>query len=301
MDGKTLDELASRLAKLEAAVATLRPASDAASANRLSTIEGDLSALTETVGILGRRSDEVTTAAREARQRADVTAAALAELTAKVTPGAAAVAARVKIEGELQTLTTRLAAVERAEKAIETELAKRAEAENRDRSGRFAVAATALLAAIEPGHPFTAELAAMKSLAADPKLLAPLEPLAATGVPTAAALARELSALIPSLIAAAGPPPRDGNFLEKLAANAEKLVRIRPLQEAAGSDPTTIAARIEIKASKGDLAGALAELAGLPSAARAPAHAWIEKVQGRSAAIESSRRLAADALAGLSK
>ena len=38
-------------------------------------------------------------------------------------------------------------------------------------------------------------LRTVKSLAADPKLLAPLEPFASTGVPTAAALARELAAL----------------------------------------------------------------------------------------------------------
>jgi inner membrane protein len=298
-DRKTLDELASRLAKLEAAVATVRPTSDAASANRLSTIEGDLKALTEAVGILGRRSDEVTTAAREARQRADSTAAALAELTQRSTPPAADVAARDKIEGELQKLTNRLAAVEGAEKAIETDLAKRAE--SRDRPGRFAVAATALNVAVERGQPFTAELAAVKSLAADPKLSAPLEPFAASGVPTTAALARELSALMPSLLAAAGTPPRDGSFLEKLQANAEKLVRVRPLDAAAGRDPAAIVARIEINASKGDLAGALAELADLPPAARAPAGAWIDKAQGRSAAVEASRRLAADALAGLSK
>jgi hypothetical protein len=301
MDEKRFDELASRIGKLEGGVATLRPGSDVAAANRLSTIEGELRALAESVGILGRRSDEVATAARDARQRADATAATLADLTQKVTPSAADAAKRDKIEAELQTVLSRLAAVERAEKMVETELAKREGAENRDRSGRFALAATALDTAIEQGQPFTAELAAVKSLAPDGARLAPLEPLATTGVPTTAALARELSALIPSLTAAAGPPPRDVGFLEKLQANAEKLVRIRPLEDAAGSDPAAIVARIEVKASKGDLAGALADLESLPPSARAPADAWIRKVQSRSAAVEASRRLVADALAGLTK
>jgi hypothetical protein len=274
---------------------------EAASANRLYAVEGDVKALTETVGILGRRSDEVATAAREARQRAETTAAALAELRQKVTLSAADAAARDKLESEFQSLTTRFAAVERAEKAIETELAKRVEVQNRDRSGRLAVAATALNTAVEQGHPFTAELAAAKSLAADPKQLAPLEPFAASGVPTAAALARELAALMPSLLAAAGPAPRAGTFLEKLQANAEKLVRIRPLEEAAGSDPAAVVARVGVKAARGDVAGALAELADLPPAARAPASAWMEKAQARVAAVEASRRLAVNALAELSK
>jgi hypothetical protein len=300
VDAKTLDELAGRLGKLEATVATSRPAPDAAAANRLSTIEGELKALAESVGVLGRRSDEVTSAAREARQRADSTAAALAEFTRRAAP-APDVAARAKIEAELKTLTARLAAVEGRESAIETELAKRAGADSRDRSGRMAVATMALNVALERGEPFSAELAAVKSLAADPKLVTVLEPFAASGAPTTAALARELSALMPSLLAAAGPPPRDVGFLEKLQSNAEKLVRIRPLDEAAGSDPAAIMARIEVKASKADLSGALAELADLPPAGRAPARAWIEKAQARSAAVESSRRLAAEALAGLSK
>jgi hypothetical protein len=196
-------------------------------------------------------------------------------------------------------------AVERSEKAVETELAKQRAAAAGDRSLRFAVAASALKAAVERGDLFAAELAAVKAAAADskaldPKMLAPLEPFATAGVPTAATLGRELSALTPSLLQATGAPPRDG-FLDKLQAGAEKLVRIRPIEEVAGNDPAAIVARIEIKASQADVAGALAELAKLPPAARAPADAWSKKAELRMAALEASRRISADALAGLSK
>jgi hypothetical protein len=302
LQGGAIDALAGRLGKLESAVATSRPAPEAGAANRLAAIEGELKALGESVGGLGRRSDEVTSAAREARQRADDTAAALAELARRAPPGPADVTARARIEGELQTLTTRLATVEGGQKANEAEVAKHAAVQGRDRSGRMAVAAAALNAALERGEPFAAELAAVKSLAADPKLLTPLEPFATSGVPTPAALARELTALMPALRAASvPPPPRNGGFLDKLQSNAEKLVRIRPLDEAPGTDPAAILARIGVKTARGDVAGALADLAELPPAGRAPAGAWIEKAQARSAAVESSRRLAADALAGLSK
>ena len=64
-----------------------------------------------------------------------------------------------------------------------------------------------------------------------------LEPFATTGVPTAAALARELAALAPSLQQATSTPPRDGGFLEKLQAGAEKLVRIRPIGESRATIP----------------------------------------------------------------
>jgi hypothetical protein len=309
-DAGALDDVRGRLAKLEAAVATPRPAAndpaiDPALANRISAIEGGVKALDENVGILGRRSDEAVATAREARQRADATAAALAELTQKVArPGAPLPAER----SELEALANRVAAVERGEKAVEAELAKRS-ATSGDRSVRLALAAAALNSAVARGDPFAAELATVKTLAADsksdpktdPKSLAALEPFAGAGVPTATALSRELTELAPALLQAAGAPPREGGFLERLQLGAEKLVRIRPVEEIAGSDPAAIVARIEVKASHADLAGALAELATLPPTARAPAEAWITKAEARTSAIEASRRLAADALAGLSK
>jgi hypothetical protein len=296
-DQKKLDELAGRVGKLEGAIATARPTSDTGATNRLSTIEGELRTLSESVGILGRRSDEIAAAIREARQRADTAAATLADLTQKVTP--ATVDAVKKMESDLQNALSRLAEVERAEKMIETELTKRPD--NRDPAARFALAATALNAAVESGKPFVPELAAARSVAATPAILAPIEPFAATGVPTTAALARELAALVPQLMAAGGAPTRDGSFLEKLQANAEKLVRIRPLDEAQGSETATVLMRVENKASKGNISGALAELETLPQAVHALAEPWMTKAQARSAAIEASRRLATDAFAGIGK
>jgi hypothetical protein len=278
-DPRALDDVAARLAKLEAALATPRPgATDPALANRIASIEGQVKALGESVSILGRRTDEAEAAARDARQRAEANTAA---------PVAAPPAAPAIERNELEALANRVAAVERSEKAVEAELAKRP-AETGDRSLRLVVAAGALKASVERGDPFAAELASVKTIAADSKafdskILASLEPFATSGVPTAAVLAR------------------DGGFLEKLQAGAEKLVRIRPIDEVAGNDPAAIVARIEVKASQADISGALAELAKLPAAARAPAEAWIKKAEMRMAALDASRRISADALSGLSK
>jgi hypothetical protein len=166
---------------------------------------------------------------------------------------------------------------------------------------RLALAAVMLRDAAERGAPFAGELAATKALAADPKLLAPLAPFAATGLPGSAALGRELVALAPSLLTAAGTPPREGTFLARLQVNAEKLVRVRPTEEVAGDDVAAIVARIEVKAARGDLAGALAELARLPAPARAPAEPWIKQAEARTAAVDAGRRLAAEALGGIGK
>jgi len=297
-DGRALEELRTRLTQVESAVANPRPATlDPTIANRIAAIEGEVKAIHEQVGVALRRSDEAVATAREARARAEATAAALAELTQKLERPGSPVVQR----NELEALAGRVAAVERAAKTLESEVAKRA-AEGSDRTGRLAVAASALNAAVERGAPFASELAMVKALAPDPKVLAPLEPFAATGVPAAAALARELAGLGPALQQAAGTTARDGGgFLERLQANAERIVRIRPLGETTGADPAAIVARVEFKAMHADIAGALTELAALPPAVRAPAEEWIKKAQARAAAIEASRKLVADALAGLSK
>jgi hypothetical protein len=142
----------------------------------------------------------------------------------------------------------------------------------------------------------------VRTLAPDAKTLAPLEPFAASGVPTNTMLGRELSLLAPALYQAAGVANRDsGGFLDRLQANAERLVRIKPIAEAPGDDPTAIVTRIELKAAHSDVAGALAEFAKLPPAVRAPADAWIKQAEARNAAIEASRTIAADSMSALGK
>jgi len=281
-DPKALDEVAGRVAKLEAGgAAPPVGASDPALAARVAALETELKAMAEAVGVLGRRSDEALAVGREARVRADAGAAEISELAQK--PPAAVE------RSEVEALANRVAAVERSEQA----------AERGDRAVRLALAATALNAAVERGDASAAELAAAKALGADPKLLAALEPFARSGVPAAATLARQFSALAPALQAAVAPPPE--GVLGRLQLNAEKLVRLRRVDEAPGSDAAAVVARSEAKAARGDLAGAVAELAELAPNARAPAEAWIKSVQARAAAIDASRRLASDALSGLSK
>jgi hypothetical protein len=144
-------------------------------------------------------------------------------------------------------------------------------------------------------------LAAAKSLAPDAANLAPLESSAANGVATASALARDLTALIPALIKASSSLQPNATFLEKLQANAERVVRLRPVGDVAGSDPASTIARIESKARQPDIDGALAELATLPAAIRASAEGWIKAAGQRKAALAASRQFSHDALAALGR
>ncbi len=120
-------------------------------------------------------------------------------------------------------------------------------------------------------------------------------------MPPAAALARELSAIVPTMLALASPAPRDGGMLHRLQAGAERLVRIRRINETPGDDPSAVIGRIEVKAARGDIDGALADCLKVPAAVRAPADAWIKKAETRRSALDITGRLAREAFAALGK
>jgi hypothetical protein len=283
--GPRTEELAARLQKLESAPA--RTAANGAAAGAAG--EGAIKPVQAAVADLARRVEDNAAAIRDARSQADAAMAA-------------ADAARVAAErNNAEALGNRVAAVERASKALSDEVAKSL-ATAGDRLLRAVVAAQALRTAVERGDSFVAELSATKAAGVDPRALAPLEPFAANGLPSSALLARQLSDLAPEMLkapAAATPPA--GGFLDRLQANAEKLVRIRPIDEMSGDDPAAVLSRAQAKAARSDFTGALAELNALPANIRGPAEDWIKKVEARNVAMNASRRVVADALAALGK
>ncbi|MEA3025974.1 MAG: hypothetical protein QOF91_1259, partial [Alphaproteobacteria bacterium] len=216
--------------------------------------------------------------------------------TKSLADNAAAMSRRA--DAALRDINSRIDKLAAALADVQTTL--RSAAVGSDRASRLAVAASALRNAVEHGDPFIAELAIVKPLAPDAGAIALLEPFAASGVPGNTALGQELVGIIRPMLRAAGEPSRDGGFLDRLQANAEKLVRVRPVDdEARGDDRTAVLARAEQRAAQGNIAAATTELAKLPPDARAPLQAWIAKAEARNKALDASRRLAADAVAAL--
>src|SRR4051812_16384407 len=240
-DPKTVDDLAARLAKLESAQAAPRaPVTDPVVLGRINAAESATKSLADNAAALPRRAEAADVAVRDTNSRIEKLTAALADV---------------------QTTA-------------------RAAAAGSDRASRLAVAASALRNAVEHGDPFTAELAIVKPLAPDANAIAGLEPFAASGVPGNAALGQELVAIMKPMMNSPGESPRDGGFLDRLAANAEKLVRIRPVgEETRGDDRPAVLTRAGQRAAQGDIPAALAELAKLPPEARAPVQGWIAKAE----------------------
>jgi hypothetical protein len=289
------DEISSRLDRIQQALQAQRP--DAALESRLTATEAQGKAFGDSLAALTRRIDDIAAASQTALAQAKAAAAA-AE--------AAKSAAHASIQrSDLDVLTSRIAVLEGAVKSLSADVAQRTSSSNADdRATRMTVAAEALRAAVERGAPYQAELGAVTALGAEQNATAALQSFAAQGVPSAAQLGRELAALTPALYRATEAEPNNNSFLARLESHAQKLVRITPVGTSAapaGDDPASVIARIDGAAARGDCAAALADIAKLPDAARALADGWVKKAQAREAAIAASQRIAADALAALSK
>jgi hypothetical protein len=219
---------------------------------------------------------------------------------ANPTSGGAENSAIKAMADEISALRTRIDEIATlARGAQESAAAAQKQSQSDDKAGRRAIVAGALQAAVERGEPFAAELMAARSLADNADSLSALEPFAAKGLLSAASLSRELAATIPALLRASSVLPADAGILDKLQANAERIVRVRPVGNATGDDAASTIARIEVRASQADIDGALAELMKLPAPIRASADSWIKSAEQRKAALAASRQFTRGALAAL--
>ena len=289
-------DISARLNKIEGALATRQqpvppPQPDPALASRLAAVEAATKSLSDSLAALTHRTDDAAAAAQNALAQAKA---------ASTAADAAKSAAQTSVaRGDLDALAARIAALESTIKTLADDL-KHQTATAEDRVARLAVAAETLRTTVERGAPYQAELAAVKALGADQSATAPLEPFAAAGVPAARALAHELASLTPALQQAAGPAASNSSFLGRLESNAQRLVRITPVDAPPGDDPSSVVTRISVDAAHADIAAALTDIGKLPDAAKPLVAAWVEKAQARNAAITASKKLAADALAALS-
>jgi hypothetical protein len=256
-----------------------------------------MKALEDTIAGLTHRVDEI---AQSTHDLATDAKAAAASATAAAEEGKAAAQSKVQ-SGDLDQIDKRIEALENAVKTLSADTA-RASSSADDRLARAAAAAAALAAAVEHGAPFNAELASVTALGADENAVAALRPFVADGLPSAAALIRELVQLLPALRQTSMAAPKESSLIARFELNAQKLVRITRTDSApTADDPSSIISRIDTDARSGDIPGALAAIAGLPPQPRALAADWVKKAEAREAAVAASRRIAAEATAALGK
>ena len=275
-----IDALASRVAGIEAKLAK-PPASapDPAVASRVEALEKSYASLRGELAAVRAQSEKLAAAVNDV----------------KSTPRESSPPV------DLSAINERLAQVERAIRAQTAEVAQESTKPADDLPLRRVVAAALLDVSVRHGDPYTTALAAAKSLTADAEALKPLDGFAASGVPSANALSRELLTLVPKL---SPPVPENSTagsgLVDRLQAGAAKLVRIQRT-DAVGNDRGAVVARVTAAALRNDMAEARRELNTLAPADRAAAQAWLDKADARDAALAASRQFATEAMAALAQ
>ena len=278
--GAALDELTARVAHVESI------ASKPSLAAPDSTVLARIDALQTAVASL--RNDFAASRSQAEKLTATVDQIKSAPAASAPVPDLSAVDKRLgQIEGTVQ----KLAAAQARSDAPPAE----------DVALRRVVAAMLLTVAVHDGQPYAESLASSKSLVSDADTLKPLETFATSGVPSANALCRELLAIVPKLTPARTDAATDTGIIARLQQGAEHLVKIERTDAASGNSNGAILARVTAAALHDDLAGARRELNTLAPSDRAAASAWIAKVDARNAALDASRRIAADAMAALAQ
>jgi hypothetical protein len=275
-----IDDLAARIAGVESKIKTpATPVSDPAAAARADALEKSLAALRTEIAGQRAQSEKLAAAVNEVKSAPSETSAPV----------------------DLSAINERLAQIERAARAQTAAIAQESSKPADDVPLRRIVAAALLDVLVRSGDPYPAALAAAKALAANPDALKPLDGFATSGVPSTAALSRELLTLVPKL----SPPAPDNaatgaGLVDRLQAGAAKLVRIERT-DTVGTDRGAIVARVTAAGLRNDIAEARRELNTLGSVDRAAAQAWLDKCDARDVALATSRQFAAEAMAALAK
>ena len=234
---------------------------------------------------LGERIDQFKAGA----DRTDTTLVSLQEAERRLQSGLDAL--RGELDKELKTLarpadiaravtpvTDKLAALETSmQGVVNAEEARKVNAERIVLSLELGN----LKRAMERGEKYQAELAEVKRIAGARLDLAALERYQATGVLTAAELARNFRAVVNTMLDA-DALPEGASVVDRLLTGAKTIVRVRRTGHADDDTSTeAIIARMETALAENRLGDVIAESKKLSPRALAPAQDWLRKVEAR--------------------
>jgi hypothetical protein len=273
-----LNDLTGRLAALEGQVRNPPPAV-AELTNRLGTLERQI----------GERVQANTTATQTLERRLAETAGATQGLEGRL---AEAATARQGLE---QRLEQRLGQNDQRIADLQRQLAQWSP--QAVQAGLRTVLAGRLNDALAQGAPYADILNGLRRFEADPARVQALEPLAASGAPTAAALQQEFRPLAERIV-------RDtrgeaDTIAERILRMADRVVTVRAVDDPASNAVPAVVARIENALSRGALGDAAAAWDSLPEGARQASAAWGGRLKARVAAEQAARAIASDSVAAL--
>jgi hypothetical protein len=268
------------LATLEATVAGLQgavPSSGAVGGQAVADLASRIGALEGRLGQAEGAGDEIAGLAGRVGALEQQSAAGQQETTGLTDDV-------VSLSGQVGALSTRVDAVAEGLEQLQQRIASTEE--RRTQVATLARTVTQLDAALEQGAPFEDLLDGLRGQedAVVLEATAQLEPVAAAGVPSLAALRSSFDPVANRIVHAAQAPQGDG-LLQQAAGNLMSLVTVRPVgADVEGDSAAARVARAEAALDDGDVAAAVAELEALDGPAAEAAAPWLAEARPRLAA-----------------
>ncbi len=273
---------ADRLTALEAQ----RPAADPALAEAVRAAQAEAERARRQAQALEQRLTEL--AARPAQgTAAPQPDPALAELRERLQRAEAA------LQASAPTLASLSSRMQQAESAAKAAGAPSAAATAAARM----VMAERLARVVGEGRPFQTEIAALRAVGVSPERVRALEPLAAAGAPTIAALTAAFRQARAAMTVE--PAGTQLSLTDRLLKLTDGLVRVRVTGAVEGATPSALAARMEQALQRGDAAGALALWEQLPEPGRRASEAFAAALRARATADGAARAIMDDAVRAL--
>jgi hypothetical protein len=166
-------------------------------------------------------------------------------------------------------------------------------------TGTRVVLAGRLNDALQGGTPYAEVLDGVKKAGTDPARVAPLEPFAKGGAPTAESLAQSFEPVETAILRESRGPA--AGWTDRILRMADKVVTVRPVNEPGGSGVPGLVTRIRQALERGDVVEAAAAWDALPEPARRVSEEWGRQVKAVAEAHRAAQGISTDALATLNR
>jgi hypothetical protein len=172
-------------------------------------------------------------------------------------------------------------------------------AEAASQTGTKVVLAGRLNDALKSGTPYAEVLDGVRKAGADASRVAPLEPFAQQGAPTAEALARSFEPVETAILRESRGPAE--GWTDRLLRMADRVVTVKPVNESGSTGVPALAARIRQALERGDVVEAAAAWDTLPEPSRRLSEDWGRQVKAVAQAHQAAQAISTDALATLNR
>ncbi|WP_114943505.1 COG4223 family protein [Microvirga calopogonii] len=172
-------------------------------------------------------------------------------------------------------------------------------AEAASQTGTKVVLAGRLNDALNSGTPYADVLDGVKKAGADAGRIAPLEPFAQQGAPTAAALARSFDPVETAILRESRGPTN--SWSDRLLRMADRVVTVKPVNEQGTTGVSALVVRIRQALERGDVVEAAAAWDALPEPSRRLSEDWGRQVKAVAEAHRAAQAISSDALATLNR